>query len=205
MGCNMKASNFLIGVFCFLLLFSACENKAPKQAKVAEEKAVVLSLRESADSVMRSLKRSDMAALTPWISVQGSILFSPYSYVDTVQARRLTAHDFSDFFGDTTQVQWGQYDGSGLPILLSPGEYYKTFIYNQAYAEADSVFENKSIQRGNSLDNLATVFPGNEHVEYFVSGDPKYAGLGWGSLTLVFRKEGNRYFLVGVVNNRWTI
>ncbi len=75
MGCNMKASNFLVGVFCLLLLFAACENKAPKQAKVAEEKAVVLSLRESADSVMRSLKRSDMAALTPWISAQGAFYF----------------------------------------------------------------------------------------------------------------------------------
>jgi hypothetical protein len=202
----MKNTSLLFSLFCVVFLWTACgNNTVPATQAPTEEKEITLSLRESADSVMRSLKRSDMAALTPWISVQGSILFSPYSYVDTVQARRLTAQDVSDFFGDTTQVQWGQYDGSGLPILLSPGEYYKTFIYNQAYAEADSVFENKSIQRGNSLDNLATVFPGNEHVEYFVSGDPKYAGLGWGSLTLVFRKEGNRYFLVGVVNNRWTI
>ncbi|MGI9192007.1 MAG: hypothetical protein ACR2IL_07780 [Chitinophagaceae bacterium] len=201
----MKANYVVVGVLSLLLLWSACANNTPKQTNAVEEKAVVLSLRESADSVMRSLKRTDMAALRPWISHQGSILFSPYSYVDTLNARRLSAQDFSDFFGDTTQVQWGQYDGSGLPIMLSPAEYYKTFIYNHAFAEADSVFENKSIQRGNSTDNLSEIFPGNEHVEYFVAGDSKNAGLGWGSLTLVFRKEGNRYFLVGVVNNRWTI
>ena len=208
MVCNMKNTAFLFSLFCVLFLWNACGNeKAPGSdtKEVAETNEFSLSLRDTADSVMRSIKRTDMMALSAFMAPQGSILFSPYSYVDTVSAMRLSANDLRDFFGDTTKVKWGVYDGSGLPIELSCADYFKTFIYNQSFAEADSVIENKSIQRGNSMDNLATVFPGNEHVEYYVSGDPQLAGLGWGSLTLVFRKEGKRYFLVGIVNNRWTI
>ena len=191
-----------------LFLWNACGNeKAPGSdtKEVAETNEFSLSLRETADSVMRSIKRTDMMALSAFMAPQGSILFSPYSYVDTVSAIRLNANDLRDFFGDTGKVKWGVYDGSGLPIELSCADYYKTFIYNHPFAEADSVIENKSIQRGNSMDNLATVFPDNEHVEYFIAGDAKQDGLDWGSLTLVFRKEGQRYVLVGIVNNRWTI
>lgn len=208
MVCNMKNTALLFSLFCVLFLWNACGNeKAPGSdtKEVAETKEFSLSLRETADSVMRSIKRTDMMALSAFMVPKGSILFSPYSYVDTVSAMRLSANDLRDFFGDTTRATWGAYDGSGLPIVLSCADYYKTFIYNQSFAEADSVIENKSIQRGNSMDNLATVFPDNEHVEYFIAGDAKQDGLGWGSLTLVFRKEGQRYVLVGIVNNRWTI
>ena len=204
----MKNTALLFSLFCVLFLWNACGNeKAPGSdtKEVAETNEFSLSLRETADSVMRSIKRTDMLALSAFMAPQGSILFSPYSYVDTVSAMRLSANDLRDFFGDTSKVKWGIYDGSGLPIELSCADYFKTFIYNHPFAEADSVIENKSIQRGNSLDNLSTVFPGNEHVEYFIAGDAKQAGLGWGSLTLVFRKEGHRYVLVGIVNNRWTI
>lgn len=204
----MKHTAFLFLLFCVVYFLNACGNeKAPSSdtKEVAETKKFSLSLRETADSVMRSIKRTDMLALSAFMAPKGSILFSPYSYVDTVSAMRLSANDLRDFFGDTSKVKWGVYDGSGLPIELSCADYFKTFIYNHPFAEADSVIENKSIQRGNSLDNLSTVFPGNEHVAYYVSGDPKLDGMDWGSLTLVFRKKGEWYFLVGIVNNRWTI
>ena len=203
----MKTTSFLFSFLCVAFLWTACsdDQSTSTAEKARETNMKSLSLRETSDSVMRSLKRTDMMALSTFMAPQGSILFSPYSFIDTATAMRLSSNDFRDFFVDTSKVKWGVYDGSGLPIELSCADYFKTFIYNQSFAEADSVFENKSIQRGNSLDNLATVFPGNEHVEYYIAGDAKQAGLGWGSLTLVFRKEGERYVLVGIVNNRWTI
>ncbi|MBU3676619.1 MAG: hypothetical protein FGM54_05485 [Chitinophagaceae bacterium] len=202
----MKQIFLFVSVFLAGVFFVACESNQADQ--VSQSKSTTfpdMTLRRTADSVMQLLKGKNLANLKTFIAPKTTVLFSPYSYVDTNTAMRLSVNDLNDMFTDTIRVNWGTYDGSGLPIQLSCGNYYNTFIYNHPFAEADSVFENKSIQRGNSIDNLSVVFPGNEHVEYFVAGDPKNAGLGWGSLTLVFRKEGNRYFLVGVVNNRWTI
>jgi len=40
---------------------------------------------------------------------------------------------------------------------------------------------------------------------YFPSFNPDYAGMDWKSLRLVFEQYEGRWYLVGIINNQWTI
>jgi (p)ppGpp synthase/HD superfamily hydrolase len=43
-------------------------------------------------------------------------------------------------------------------------------------------------------------------VEYHFSGfDPKYEGMDWRSLRLVFEEKDNIWHLVGIIHDQWTI
>ncbi len=43
-------------------------------------------------------------------------------------------------------------------------------------------------------------------IEYHFSGfEEEYGGMDWVSLRLVFVQEGGQWYLVGLVNDRWTI
>ena len=62
------------------------------------------------------------------------------------------------------------------------------------------------IRPGNTPSNLAEVYPGAAWVElHFPGFEPKYGGMDWSSLWLVFRRHGNEWLLVGIVHGQWTI
>jgi hypothetical protein len=59
---------------------------------------------------------------------------------------------------------------------------------------------------GNSINNINTAYPKSDYIENYFSGfNKKYEGMDWRALRLVFQKEGDRYYLVGIVHDQWTI
>jgi hypothetical protein len=88
---------------------------------------------------------------------------------------------------DPTVYHWGVYDGSGAPIDLPFAAYYERFVYDADFARPDVVGLDETIGQGNTLNNIAEVYPGAVTVEYHLAGfDPQYAGLDWRSMRLVF-------------------
>jgi len=59
---------------------------------------------------------------------------------------------------------------------------------------------------GNTINNIAEVYPQAITIEYHFEGfDPQFVGLDWRSLLLVLVEKEGAWCLVAVVHDEWTI
>ncbi len=156
--------------------------------------------------VIQLLKNKDMRNLATYVHPQKGVRFSPYAYVDIKTDRVFKATELNRFLEDEKKYLWGYYDGSGEPIQLTHQKYYESFVYDHDYVNAREVGHNKIVKQGNTINNSKKVYPGSSIIEYHFPGfDPKYGGMDWASLRLVFEKFNNRWYLVGIIHAGWTI
>jgi hypothetical protein len=134
------------------------------------------------------------------------ILFSPYLYIHTETALRLTKQEILTSIKLNTVHFWGEFDGSGDPIELTFLQYFNRFVYDKPYKKAPLYDVNMRVGSGNSLDNTAEVFPNATFIEFHFDGfDPELNGLDWRSLRMVFEKYNDTYYLVAIIHDEWTI
>ena len=160
----------------------------------------------AARDVMEVLAARDFGRLAEWVHPEAGVLFSPYAHVEPGEDVRLSAADLGRVAdGETIERVWGHYDGSGEPIRLSFREYFERFVYDRPYLAEGEVAVDARQGRGSTLDNAAEAWPEGRIVEYHVPGsDPRYGGMDWRSLRLVFEHEDQRWYLVGIVHDEWT-
>lgn len=158
-------------------------------------------------SILALMKAKDYKALAEYIHPDEGILFAPYGFIDTAGNRRFSKASFLAVVSDPkkTPLNWGRYDGSGLPIDLSWEEYEKKFVYSADFLNAPEFSVNSLKSRGNSVNNIDQLFSGHRYTEsYFPGFEEKYAGLDWASLRLVFKQKDGKLWLVGIVHDQWT-
>ncbi|MFY9273429.1 MAG: hypothetical protein WBJ83_06165 [Thermacetogeniaceae bacterium] len=156
--------------------------------------------------VLTAIKNYDLEKLAAAVHPDKGVRFSPYGYVDVDNDLVFTAEEVKKLAADSKQYHWGYYDGSGEPIRLKFSDYYKKFIYDEDFLNAEQVGYNKTLGHGNSLNNSFEVYKNSIIVEYHFSGfDPQYAGMDWRSLRLVFEKKNDIWYLVGIIHDQWTI
>ncbi len=166
-----------------------------------------LSATEVSDFVVAAIDEmrwSDLAALA---HPRHGVRFAPYGYVDTADTRRLSPDEVA-VLGEDTQVRhWGTADGTGDPMDFTFPEYYSSHLYAREFRDAARGSPGEIIERGNSLVNIEEVFPwdGVTFVEYHVEGTEQYGGMDWGSLRVVLLLEDGRWYLIGLLNDRWTV
>ncbi len=160
----------------------------------------------AAEAIM-ALKDGDMDTLSSLVHPILGARFSPYATVypgptgDVV----FSADEVRGLMANTTVYTWGAYDGSGLPIEATFAQYYDEFVYDVDFVRPDVVGFNQRVGQGSSIDNIDTVYPDGEMVEYHFEGfDPQYAGMDWRSLRLVFEEHYGEWYLVGIVHDEWT-
>ena len=102
---------------------------------------------------------------------------------------------------------WGTADGTGDPLDFTFAEYYTRFLYLHDFNGAEKGAPNEIVESGNSLVNLREAFPmeNTTFVEYHVPGTEQYGGMDWASLRVVLLHENDRVWVIGLVNDRWTI
>ncbi len=218
--------NKKITQLCIFLLASAitaCNNDSPATKEpavdtidtapasptiadsIALQKRDSLLLKTSAE-ILRTLKQKDFAALAAHIHPSLGVRLSPYAFIDTINHQVLSRADFRNKEKLPERVNWGHYDGSGDPILIGFDKYMEEFVYDEDFLNAPQKAVNQLLGGGNSLNNLAAVYPGCPFTEFYFPGiDPQYAGMDWVTLRLVFKQEKNNYYLVGIVHDQWTI
>ena len=217
LGDRIKLNSILIqegGIRLQELVHAATDPQCcPSQEKAADYRLVAgqLSPPEYAGAVLQAqaaiqaLKDQDMPALAALAHPAQGVRFSPYSYVrpeDLV----FTPESIATLMEDPTVYTWGAFDGSGLPIEMAFPEYDQRFVYSSDFANPDSVSINQRIGSSNTIDNSQEFYPGAVVVEYYrAPQDPQYGGMDWQSLRLVFQPEGDRWYLVGVIHDEWTI
>jgi hypothetical protein len=161
-----------------------------------------------AGQAIMALKERDLAELSGLVHPDKGVRFSPYTYVrasvngDVV----LTAAQVAGLWNDPMIYRWGVYDGSGEPIDLAFREYFGQFVYDVDFARPDVIGFDETVGQGNTINNIAEVYPEAVVVEYHFEGfDPQYAGMDWRSLRLIFEESRGTWYLVGIAHDEWTI
>jgi hypothetical protein len=159
-----------------------------------------------------ALRDRNWAGLANLVHPVKGVTFSPYTYVRPLQGAPgeadlvFSADQLRGLWSDPTVYYWGVYDGSGEPIELTFPEYYDRFIYDVDFARPDIVGFGETVGKGNTINNIAAVYPNAVTVEYHFEGfDSQYGGLDWRSLRLVLEPVDGVWYVVGIVHDEWTI
>lgn len=156
--------------------------------------------------ILTSIKNKDFKSFANFIHPTLGVRFSPYAYIDTKKDIKFTPDNFLEQVNLQNKFDWGSYDGRGDAISLTIAEYFTQFVYNADFLKAHKRSVNKMIGGGNSLNNLETIYTGCDFSESYFSGfDKKFEGMDWCCVRLVFKKYKEKYYLVGIVHDQWTI
>jgi hypothetical protein len=181
--------------------------KLDKEAELfaiqAQKDSVLLAVTKD---VLTAIKAKDYRKLAGHFHPEEGVRFSPYGYIDTVNHVHFTAEEFIKQSEDDPLISWGSYDGTGKDIQMSLKDYFGKFVYEVDFLNAEQTSVNEVLGKGNSLINIQQVYPGADFTESYFSGfNEKYGGMDWRSLRLVFKWEGEKPLLVGIVHDQWTI
>jgi len=214
-GKYVKRLKTLLWLAVLILLFSACgtertkapDNQTPQVTGIEERNdESSRDINETAREAINALKDKDMEKTAKLVHPGKGVRFSPYAFVDVKNDLVFSANDVKDLLSDTTIYTWGSYDGTGDPIELTFEDYYKKFIYDVDFANAEKVGYNEILGKGNTIENSAEVYKDSVVVEYHFSGiDPQYDGMDWRSLRIVFEKFNDAWYIVGIIHDQWTI
>jgi hypothetical protein len=193
--------HFLFFLPVILLVFS-CIARADKE--VAPPKEVPVSIKIVADSVVRLLEKKDYEAFMRVIHPEKEVRLTPYLHIDAEHDIWLSGK-LEWIPTDGPVVLWGNYDGSGEPIFLTIDDYMDKFVTDADYLGKGEKLINATKSRGNSVDNLTTVYPQAEYVEYYIPGTEENSGMDWRSLRLVFERHEGQWKLVGIIHGSWTV
>lgn len=165
-----------------------------------------LDIRELSDKIIVALNKRDMQTVAEHVDPEKGLIFSPYVYIDeSVQV--FNKSDVSSMLDNEEIFVWGDYDGKGTPIELTPTEYFDEFLDVKPQLNPDDVLVDEFTVRGNTINNILDVFPDATVIEYYHEGSEEYAGIDWSSINLVYEQddETGALQLVAIVRDEWTI
>ncbi|MCX6822495.1 MAG: hypothetical protein NTX91_00670 [candidate division SR1 bacterium] len=163
------------------------------------------SLTGVAQQTILAIKNKDFATLATVASSNG-VRFTPYENVKPATDIVLSTGQIANALSISAAYTRGNSDGSGLPIDLGIGQYRAQFVYDVDFATAPIQQWNHITQKGNTLNNLETVYANKQIIDYYFTGfDGQYGGADWRSLYLIFDQEAGAWKLIGVVHGGRTI
>ena len=169
------------------------------------ETTEALTLKETAQEVIKALADKNFETLAEFVHPEMGVRFSPYTYVEEHHLVFLP-DELPGVIGSDQVLLWGYFDGTGDPIELTFNGYYERFLYSADFANPEAMAVNEELVYSSMINNIADFYPGSSFVEYHFSGfEEDYGGMDWVSLRLVFIQEDGVWFLVGMVNDQWTI
>ncbi len=155
--------------------------------------------------VLASLKTEQYDQLLPFIHPETCLRFSPYQNLNP-DNQIVCPPDLASLTGSLEPITWGQFDGTGKPIDLTFFDYHQQFVYDQDYLKSSVIGFNLEVSSGNSINNIQEIFPNGIMIEYHFPGtDPRYGGMDWRSLRLVFVPENDQWYLTAIIHGEWTI
>lgn len=204
---------YFVGICLGLFICLAASHAGPAGAQTGTPrltpKEAERIIARRARQVILALKSRNVVTLSKLVHPRKGLRFSPYHSVNLAKAGDLvfTRSQIMSLMTSKKRYLWGEEDGSGDPIRLTFAAYRRKFVYDHDYSRAKLVtYNSDTLSSGNLLNNIRESYPGAIIVEYHFSGfEEKYGGMDWKSLWLVFEKQGNEWYLVGIVHGEWTI
>jgi hypothetical protein len=143
----------------------------------------------------------DADALAELVGSEGLTL-SPSAYVGD-DAVTLTQSQITNA-ADADRV-WGVTAGKGDEIVATLDQYLEGLRGRSAITSTAEIGYDVALGGGNSINNLAEVFPDATVVEYYHPGTSFYGGLDWSALRFVFDTDGDQLVLRGLISDQWEI
>lgn len=168
------------------------------------ETDITREIEEVSQIIIESLAAKDIDTLVAFMSAEKGLLFSPYVFIEK-EAVVLKPTEVSALLTSEKVYNWGQYDGSGLPIKLTGAEYIEDFLRMDRFLAPTEVRVDDAQERGNTVNNITTIFPDAHVIEYFSEGTEANAFNDWESLLLVYElSDSNELVLLAIVRDMWT-
>lgn len=181
-------------------------NENTEVSPAESEEDIESIVKDRALEALKLIKDYDMVKFSEMVHPENGVRFTPYGYVDVENDLVFSKDEVSKLGTDSKIYVWGNYDGTGDPIELTFEDYYKKFIYDADFINAEQISINERLGQGNSLDNSAEVYKDAYVVEYHFSGfDPQYEGIDWKSLRLVLLETEGTWYIAGIIHDQWTI
>lgn len=197
----------IIGLVCSLEL-SASTNVQPSlvQTKRMTSREVEQLVGNRARAVVAALRDRDMDVLSSFVHPKKGVRFSPSAYINPQSDIVFTQTQVKNLFTTQKRYVWGESDGSGAPIRLTPKQYFSQFLYQRDYLKFPKVAFNQVIGESNTVNNVLEIYPQGIFVEYYVPGRDKTIDYrDWSSLRLVFEESNHEWYVVGLIHDGWSI
>lgn len=168
-------------------------------------------LETQAKQAINALKNKNFAEFAHFAHPTKGIRWTPNFTIDLKTDQVTPANEIPDLLKKNKNKVWGYHAASGDPLEFSFAQYYMRYIYSHNFSEPTQLNYNKSSVKSNATNNHAKIYttqqPETNFTEFYVKGtNPKYAGLDWGSLTLVWQKHtDNNWYIVNVIHGAWAV
>jgi len=185
---------------CIALAAAGCSDPQQQSGNVTAAPDVL----GAAKKVVAALQANDGERLAGLVHPQKGVRFSPYAYVDSEHDRVFSHQQIKQFWTDRQIYIWGDEDGTGDPIALTPAQYYKRFIMDRDFTHPSSINVNADRASGNTRNNAIDVYPNGTRVELYLAPATGEAEFEWAALRLVFEQVAGSWYLVGIIHDQWT-
>ena len=186
----------------------AGSNQAGVAAAAATAPGLAASPLKFGHGVLRLVSRAGYAALADQVCAVDGLGFSPYARnLDRLAVRRLTRQSLKDFVASRQAMDWGRYDGSGEPILLTPMAYHRQFVYDVDYLSKGRPVhlsvEQVAAQTG--LSAVAAAYPAADLVLYRFAGSRAAQFKDARELLLILNRAQGRWCLEAIAHSEDTV
>lgn len=157
------------------------------------------------NKMIDALDNRDMETVADHVHPEKGLLFSPYVYVadDAVVFEK---DEVGSMLDQDEQFDWGNYDGKGTPIELTPTDFFDEFLDMTPFQNPNDILLDEVQRRGNTINNIKDVFPDSHIIEYYNNGSEEYVGIDWESVNFVYEEdETGELYLVAIVRDMWTV
>jgi len=162
------------------------------------------ALKAANEAVLQALHDKNYKRFAEFIHPEKGVRFSMYAFVSPEEDKLFYKSDFIKYQPSKTVFTWGALDGSGDLYKSTITDYLIRWVYAKDFATGQ-VSINEFQGKGNSLNNLREVYPIADFTENFVKGSESNPEMDWKCLRLVFEQLSGKYYLIGVINDQWTI
>ena len=154
--------------------------------------------------ILQILKAKDYEKLAPYIHPEKGVRFSMYGYIQPKKDKVFSKDEFLKYIPTNIKFTWGEKDGTGDLLQMSLENYLKKWVFVKDFTQ--SQFSKNAVKgRGNTLNNIKEIYPNSTFTENYIKGTEEYSGMDWNALRLVFEEYDGKLFLVGIINDQWTI
>ncbi|MEO5931137.1 MAG: hypothetical protein ABIR47_14490 [Candidatus Kapaibacterium sp.] len=161
---------------------------------------------ERAAAVISALKSGNTSRLASFVSPTQGLRFSPYVSMDSTRDLVFQKSQLAKLSAGARRYSWGTFDGPEESPRLTFRQYYRRFIYDHDYSRAKRRGYNDEFLGHSTIpNNIPEFYPNGIAVEYNFPGfNPKFDGMDWKSLWLVFEQEGGTWYLVAIAHDEWS-
>lgn len=170
------------------------------RTKITKDQA----LKKINEDIIQALKDKNFKKFAEFIHPEKGVRFSMYAFVNPKEDKKFSKADFIRYQPTKTLFTWGTMDGSGDLYRATIHDYLADWVYSKDFVTAQ-VSLNAFQGKGNSLNNVKEIYPNADFTENFIKGSEANSGMDWKCLRLIFEEFQGTYYLIGVVNDQWTI